>query len=39
LHDIVVLEGELGLTSLDVPKLHGVIAGGTGKNALGGGVE
>ena len=39
LHNVVVLEGQLGLASFDVPELHRVVAGGTGKDALGRGVE
>jgi hypothetical protein len=39
LNDVVVLERELGLAGFDIPKLHGVVTRGTGKNALGSGVE
>lgn len=39
LNNVVVLEGELGLASFDIPELHGVVTRGTGKNALGSGVE
>ena len=34
-----MLERKLGLAGLDVPELHGVVTGGTGKNDLGSGVE
>lgn len=34
-----MFEGELGLTSLDVPQFDSVVTGGTGKDTLGSGVE
>jgi hypothetical protein len=39
LDNVVVLKRELWQASLDVPELYGVVAGRTGEDVLGGGVE
>src|SRR5438128_1134313 len=39
LYDVVVLEGELSTTGLDIPDLYGIVARRTGKDVFGGRVE